>query len=301
MTATMLLACTSAAAAAAGVWLAVVALVPHRGGERPARTTRHASRGRVTRWRRIRWTVAAATALLVWVASGWPVLAVVAGLAVVGVPLLLASGAEAARAIDRVEAVEDWTRRLADILAIGVGLEQAITSSVRTVPDLIRDPVAALAARLTARWPTEAALRAFADDLDDATGDLVVAALVLGARRRGPGLAKALGAVADAAAEEVATRRRIEADRARPRATARAVTLITVAVVGVGMLNRDYLTPYTTPAGQLVFAAIAAGFAAALWWMHDLTQPRPTARLLTRHPDGETASAGPRSGTAVRS
>ena len=68
----------------------------------------------------------------------------------------------------------------------------------------------------------------FADDLDDATGDLVAANLILGARRRGAGLASVLEGLAESVAADVRARREIEADRAKPRATARWVTLITV-------------------------------------------------------------------------
>ena len=99
-------------------------------------------------------------------------------------------------------------------------------------------------------------MRAFADDLDDATGDLIVATLILGARRRGPGLARVLSAVADSVAEEVAMRRKVEAERAKPRTTARAVTLITLGVVAVGSLNGTYLAPYRTLLGQLVLVVI---------------------------------------------
>ena len=144
--------------------------------------------------------------------------------------------------------------------------------------------------RLTARWPTETALRAFADDLGDATGDLAVAALILGHHRRGPGLARALTAVADSVAQEVAMRRRVEADRAKPRATARAVTLITLGVVAVGALNKTYLAPYGTPLGQLVLAGIAVAFVAALAWMRALTLSRPTPRLLAPAPAGQGAA-----------
>ena len=52
----------------------------------------------------------------------------------------------------------------------------------RSAPEVTR-----LVARLRARWDTEDALRAFADELDDATGDLIAANLILGARRRGAG------------------------------------------------------------------------------------------------------------------
>ena len=177
-------------------------------------------------------------------------------------------------------ALEDWTRRLSDVLTVGVGLEQAITASLRTTPAAITTEVTALTARLGARWPTEAALRAFADELDDPTGDLVAAALILGARRRGPGLAAVLDGLAATVAEEVAMRRKVEADRARPRTTARWVTLITVGVVGLGALNGTYLRPYGTTIGQLVLAALGLAFAAALLWMRAISDGATDPRFL---------------------
>jgi hypothetical protein len=78
----------------------------------------------------------------------------------------------------------------------------------------------------------------------------------------------------------VAARRRIEADRAKPRATARAVTAITLLIMGAGLLNRGYTAPYGTLLGQLVLTATLAFFGAALWWMHSMTRPTPTARIL---------------------
>ena len=81
------------------------------------------------------------------------------------------------------------------MLAVGVGLEQAITASLRSAPEAIRPQVATLSARLSARWQTDAALRAFADDLDDATGDLVAASLILSAKRRGAGAGKLDGVI----------------------------------------------------------------------------------------------------------
>ena len=77
----------------------------------------------------------------------------------------------------------------------------------------------------------------------------MAAALILAARRRGPGLPRVLGALADSVAEDVAVRRKVEAERAKPRTTARAVTLITLGVVAVGALNGAYLRPYATLLG----------------------------------------------------
>jgi tight adherence protein B len=253
---------------------------PVRADPRPRRRGRGGGSGRGT-WDRWRWTVAGTAGLLAWLLSGWPIAGLIVAITTLGLPVLLSTSRVASRGIARIEAVEEWTRRLSDILVVGIGLEQAITTSLRSVPEAIRTEVTALAARLGARWPTETALRAFADDLGDATGDLVVASLILGHRRRGPGLARALTAVADSVAEEVAMRRRVEADRAKPRATARAVTLITLGVVAVGALNRTYLAPYGTPLGQLVLLGVAGIFVGALAWMRALTLSAPQPRLIS--------------------
>lgn len=270
-----------------GLTLVVVGLVPTT---RPLRSQvrrvrRSALRG--SGWTRRRWPVGLAVGVVVWAFTRWPVAGAVATAAVVGLPVLLSTASLAARQISRIEAIEEWTRRLADVVATGTGLEQAIVVAARTAPTLLDREVGALVARLAARWPTEGALRAFADDLDDGAGDLVVAALVLAARRRGPGLAKVLTAVADSVAEDVAARRRIEAERATPRTTARAVTLITLVVAAVGLFNGAYLAPYGTVTGQAALAIIASGFIGCLLWMRALTLSRPEPRFLSQRRDAE--------------
>ena len=218
--------------------------------------------------------------LVAWLVSGWPAVALIVAMTVWGLPLLLTTGRTARHQIDRVEAVADWTRRLADVIIVGMGLEQAVITTERSAPEALRVEIATLAARVDARWPLEDAFRAFADDIGDSTADLVVAALILGHRRRGPGLARALTSVADALSAEVAMRRRIEADRAKPRATARAVTLITLGVVGLGALNGVYLSPYADSLGQLVLAGVATIFVVALAWMRSLTLSSTSHRIL---------------------
>ncbi len=302
---TKVLAALSGAAVAGGLLLALAGFrrsIPASrvaGGwgniGRVARRLAQTGAGPASTWTAWRWLMALGAGLLAWLVIGWPVAGLITAVTVLGLPALLSTGRAAARAIDRVEAVEEWTRRLSDVLVVGVGLEQAITTTVRTCPDPIRGEVSALSARLGARWPAETALRAFADDLNDATGDLVAATLILGSRRRGPGLGKVLTAVADSVAEEVAMRRKVEAERAKPRTTARAVTLITLAVVAVGALNGTYLRPYGTPLGQLVLTAIAVGFVAALAWMNSLTSSPPPPRILSLRDRSEPmASLGPR-------
>lgn len=286
MSSTALLGALAGLLVATGVVIFAAGLqpAPVKAEPRPRRRTwgRGTESGTWDRWR---WAVAGTAGMLAWLVSSWPSAALIVAATILGLPVLLSTSRVASRGIARIEAVEEWTRRLSDILVVGVGLEQAITTSLRSVPEAIRPEVTALAARLSARWSTETALRAFADDLGDATGDLVVASLILGHRRRGPGLARALTAVADSVAEEVAMRRRVEADRAKPRATARAVTLITLGVVGLGALNRTYLAPYGTPLGQLVLLGIAGIFIGALAWMRTLTLTAAQPRLLSS-PEG---------------
>jgi tight adherence protein B len=241
------------------------------------------------RRRRLWLAIAFGGGVLVWLVSGWVLAVVLFPLLVVGVPVLLQTSA-AATDVDRLTAIEQWTRGMSGVLTVGSGIEHAIAASVGSTPPAIAPLVATLAARLNARWPTDAALRAFADDLDDATGDLVAATLILGAHRRGPGLAAVLDDLAATVAEEVRIRRGIEADRAKPRTTARWVTILTLLVLAVLALNSTYIAPYRTPLGQVALAVFLAMYVGCLLWLRAMTRGKPTPRFLP------AAGAGVRGG-----
>ena len=195
--------------------------------------------------------------VVVALVSGWLLGLVLVPAATVGLPVLLSSSDETVK-IRRLEAMEEWIRSLSGVLTAGVGLEQALIATLRSTPEAIKPEVSRLVARLRARWSTESALRQFADDLDDATGDLIAANLILAARRRGPGLASVLDSLAESVAADVRSRRQVEADRAKPRATARWVTIITVVVLGVLGFTGNYVEPYATPVGQMILALLLA-------------------------------------------
>ena len=264
-----------------GLALAAHALTGPDPTHRPVRRRpRSTARPQLGRRQRALWVAAGLVASTVWLVSGWPVGGLLAGLAVVGVPWLLAQFSTGNAAVERLEALQEWVRRTSDVLAAGGGLEQTLIRSAPTAPEPIRAQVSTLVARLQARWPTSQALLSCADDLDDAAGDLVVAALLLGAELRGPGLARVLTELAQSLTDEVTMRRKVEADRAKPRANARWLLLITLAAAGLAALNGDYLTPYDTGFGQLVLAAIAGLMVACLLWMRRLTVPAPSPRFL---------------------
>jgi hypothetical protein len=117
----------------------------------------------------------------------------------------------------------------------------------------------------------------------------VAASLILSAQRRGAGLVAVLEGLAASVAEDVRTRRAIDADRAKPRSTARAVTFITVGVLVLLALNWTYVEPYTSPLGQVLLAVLLCGYVGALLWMRQMTAGQPAPRFLA-------ASNGPIAG-----
>ena len=113
-----------------------------------------------------------------------------------------------------------------------------------------------------------------------ATGDVIAATLLLGAARRGAGLASVLDALAQSVAADVRSRREVEADRAKPRATARWVTIITVTVLGFLAVSGGYVAPFGTPVGQFILAVLLAAYVATLVWMRAMATGPGTPRMI---------------------
>lgn len=246
----------------------------------PPRELTAASRRRaLNRRTRVLLLAGGALGLVGWLITGWILAIVIAPVAVIGLPILL-SAPPAATQIARLEAMEEWTRSLSGVLTVGIGLEQALVATLRSTPAPIADEVHRLVTRLRARWDTEEALRAFADELDDATGDLIAANLILGARRRGAGLASVLEGLAESVGADVRARRQVEADRAKPRATARWVTLISASVLVVLALSGTYVEPYRTPVGQVLLVLLQSAYVATLIWMRRMAAGKPLPRFL---------------------
>ncbi|UQX04787.1 type II secretion system F family protein [Streptomyces sp. RerS4] len=234
--------------------------------------------------RRTRLAVGAVGGVGLWLVSGVFVAGAMCFLAVIGVPWLLSPTKSATVRIAKLEALGDWTQRLANTLRLGRGLDEALQISRRGCPEEITEEVADLVDRLQVGWRPVDALREFGDALGDVTADKVVAALVLSAGDRGPGLAQALDDLAESVHEEVARRRSIEADRAKPRTTMRWMTIITLAVIGTGFLIPSYTAPYGTPLGQLILAVLSAGFVGALALMRQIADIKPVPRFLIADP-----------------
>ncbi|MFF0821832.1 type II secretion system F family protein [Micromonospora haikouensis] len=285
-----LIAVVSGAACVAGLVLAIVALV---GTTRPTGPAPGAGPGgglsrlwqgsgtpRQRRNHQLLLGGAVLAGALAFLLTGLPVVGLLVAVAVPGAPWLFSVGRAEQRAIARIEAVGEWTRRLKDVSSTGQGLQQAILGTLATAPAEIEEEVRLLAARLQAGWLAKSALLAFADEIGDPVCDQVVAALILHLSDRGERLGDVLGSIAGAAAAEVATRREIEAKRTQPRFAVRFLTGMTLLTIAYGLVNTDYVRPYGTPVGQLVMLVLGAAFVGLLAWVRSMSQPPRPARFL---------------------
>jgi Flp pilus assembly protein TadB len=147
--------------------------------------------------------------------------------------------------------------------------------------------------RLRIREPLPSALMRFADDLDDPSADLIVAALVLNARLRGPGLREVLSALADSAREELDVRRKVAAERRSTRRSVQVVVAITLVMAASQVLfNSAYMAPYTSFIGQAVLTVVIGLYALGLLWLRRLARIEVPERFLIGVVDDRTNRPG---------
>lgn len=286
---TQLLAVVSFLLIAGGIAMAVSWIVGTRRPPRPASLTRlrlrrfWAGPGRTVRQKRAHQSllvVAVIAGAMTWLLTGWPIGGLIVGLAIPGVPWLFSAATAEKKAIARLGALEAWTRRVSDYVRNGIGLQAAIIATARAAPPLIDVEVKTLAARLQAGMDPEAALRAFADELDDYSCDEVVAPLILQLSDAGEGLHRALTDIANGLAEEIASRSTVDSERATARYTVRFLTGATVVVLLFGAVNSAYARPYKSILGQLILVLLAGFYVLLMLWIRSLSLPDRLPRLL---------------------
>lgn len=267
-----------AAAIVGGVVLFAWALVPHE--VRPG-----AGQASVVPFLRslgIRLPLTVAAVLLTLVFTQWPVAAAAAGVLVLAGPALFGGARAEKHAANRLAGLAVWTESLRDTIAGAVGLEQAVMASATAPPPAIAADVRALADRLRVRVPLARALRMFADDLDDPGADLIVSALILNSRLRGPGLRQVLSSLSDAVRDELEMRERISAGRRSTRRSVQVVVGVTLFfVLGLRWFNPSYVAPYGSATGQVVLLFVILLFAAGFYWLRRLSAFDLPGRFLT--------------------
>ena len=143
----------------------------------------------------------------------------------------------------------------------------------------------------------------FSDDLDDATADLVVAALMLNARLRGPGLRDVLTALAVSARDELDVRRRVESSRREhpPQRADRGGGHRGAWPALLVVFNRAYVEPYGTFVGQVVLAGVLGTFRrASCGCAASPGSPSPSGSSAARPAPGEAGLSSIGSIAAVR-
>lgn len=232
-----------------------------------------------------RWSLACGAGALVWLISSWPVAGIAVAAAGAFLPWLFGAGKLATQRIERLEALEDWLRGLADVLRAGnAGLVGALQGSAHDVPPAISAEVTTLGQRLRT-WNVDDALLRFADDIDDQIGDVAAAGLCV-AHRQGTGTAELLTTLARQIAADVAARRDAEAERARRRSAARILLgLWTVMFVGFAAFGSDsYTAVYSSVGGQLVLALVLGVVGLAVVWLRRLGVEPAAPRFLGGEP-----------------
>lgn len=273
---------------------ALLLLIAASMGWKPARSGRRSGqrRGEVL-WggaARRRAAIALGVALLVAAVTRWPVAAGAAAAVIYLWPTMFGGGRVAATQLGQLEALATWTESLRDSIAGSVGLEEAIRHSIHAAPPVLAPALERLDGRVRVQIPLPQALAGFAEEFKDASADLVVAALILNSRLRGPGLVATLTSLAAAAREEIDMRRRIEEGRKSLRRAALIIVIVTgLFAGGVSVFSRDYVAPYSTPMGQLMLAVVLSVFAGGLMWIRAAANVQPPERFLVSVDDVDRA------------
>ncbi len=194
--------------------------------------------------------------------TGWPVGALLAGIAAYALPAALGPDRHQKQALARTEAVAVWAEMLRDNLSAAAGLEQTIIVTAPFVPPAIHDEIADLAAALRLGGRLPVALVELRGRMDDPTGQLVVRALLQASQRQSRQLAELLSEMARRARERANLRLRIAPGHARIRTNARIIVIFTLAMAGgLTLFNREFLRPYDDLTGQLVLVLVGLVFA----------------------------------------
>jgi tight adherence protein B len=219
-------------------------------------------------------------AVVIGALTFWPMAALWAAIAGFFAPSLLGGGAARRTRLDRTEAIATWSEMLRDTMAGAGGLEQSIIATAAVAPLPIRREVVRLAARLE-RERLAPSLREFAEEIDQPTGDLVVAALILAADKSPKRLGDLLGRLATSARATVNMQLRIDAGRARVQTAVKVISGFTSGfALLLLVLNHAYLEPYGTFWGQVALAAVGACFGGAFLWLARAFQYQDEERFL---------------------
>jgi Flp pilus assembly protein TadB len=215
---------------------------------------------------------------LLGLATQWPVLALAGAAGGWVLPGMALRRRAERRRMERAAALVEFVDLVADMVeGSGQGIESVLRAACQVAPRPIRPQALVLSHDLSGRLPMSRALRDFALTLSDPTSDQLVIALGLGESDQ---LSRVLRSVGTAGRTELQLRRRIEAGRSGLLWTGRFIVGLTVVIaVVMVLLDRTYLAPYGTVAGQVVLGVVIAILGLSLWLMGRTARISPPRRV----------------------
>lgn len=225
---------------------------------------------------------AVAVATVVLVVTRNLVFAVVLGAAVVLWPLVAGGGKAERAALAKLEALALWTESLRDLAQKGAGLESVMPRTVDTAPDVLTGPLRLMSRRLSVKVPLPEALSRFADEVDDASADMVVAALALAARQRRGRLSEVLTALSRSLRDELEQRTKVMRERNGVRREAAQVAGLTVVLVlAANLFTYQGLPSDGGAAAQLLPLVLAVAYVFVFARVRRLAEPEREPRFLS--------------------
>lgn len=222
--------------------------------------------------------ISLAMAGLVYVVTGWIALALLVGGSIMIFWGRLSPNKHTAALADRGDAIASWIEMLFGTIAAGGGFEKAIAVSARSAPKPIRPEVERLAARIEV-VPLPQALRDFAKDIAHPACDKVATALTLASARGAQNIVSLLRSQAASVRQDSQLLRSQQAGRSKFLTSARIILGSTLAVAaGIYLFDDGYLEPYGTAFGQLMLAAVGAGFMGGYAMLVKMGQSKPPQR-----------------------
>ena len=227
-----------------------------------------------------RYAPAAAIFVAVLFLTRWPVLALVSAALAIAWPRLL-RGDDADTRRDTLEGIARWLEDLRDTLrGSALTIDDALEHVARRPPPLLAPAFARYLHHRRLGFRTEDALVDLAADLAHPLADAAVSAirLIIGGSAGTGRLHATVNALAAAARDEVTARERIDRTRSIYRSSMKRLVVIAVFLIAyLRIAGGDLLSPYGTPAGQVVLVIPLAMWAGCIMWLHRLCDERRIA------------------------
>lgn len=173
----------------------------------------------------------------------------------------------------------EWTERLRDTCANGVGLAQALQETTRIPPEELHTEFSNFNARLKVGEGVEQSLRWLADAINDPDADETIAALILSSRESGPQLGQVLTDLAESTRSLVEVRQTVEANQREERRNATITVFLIIGVIIASLLTGRGQA-FTSPSGQIAALIAAASIGAGMLSMARLMQINTAQRFI---------------------